>query len=287
MNALMELGEVDAAAADLAARGRLTNEMHQPAQLWVQLNLEAARHIFFGEFEAAEESVQHAFELRHARGPAALAAFELQRFMLRREQGGLADIGPELDRAAGAYPNRPVLRCAVADLFAELDQPDEAGRRLALLAAGGFGGLPVDGDWLLSAALLARASARVGDRGTAAGLYGRLLPYADRNVIGEGDLSLGAVSGYLGLLAGTLEQDEDAADHFAHALEFNARIGAKPWLAHAEDDYARLLLRRGRQGDRVRADELLASALTSYRRLGMKPHEARLVDVGVRRRSPA
>src|SRR5206468_9397674 len=91
-NALMELGEVEAASAELAARGRLTNEMRQPAQLWVHRVLETARSIFLGEFDAAERTVHEAFELREARGAAALDAFELQRFLLRRERGGLTEI---------------------------------------------------------------------------------------------------------------------------------------------------------------------------------------------------
>jgi hypothetical protein len=34
------------------------------------------------------------------------------------------------------------------------------------------------------------------------------------------------------------------AEHFVDAITLNARIGARPWLAHAQDDYARMLLER-------------------------------------------
>ena len=44
---------------------------------------------------------------------------------------------------------------------------------------------------------------------------------------------------------------------FEGALGMNARIGALPWLARTQDDYAKMLLLRGRPGDHDRARELL------------------------------
>jgi hypothetical protein len=107
-------------------------------------------------------------------------------------------------------------------------------------------------------------------------VYERLLPFAELNAHGQGDASVGAVSGYLGLLAATGGQVEAAAQHFEDALERNARMGARPWLAHTQDDYGQLLLQHGRPADRERARELIGSALATYRELGMKPHADRL-----------
>jgi len=272
-NALMELGEVDAAAADLADRGRLTNEMRQPAQRWVHLVLETARSIFFGKFDAAEATLRETFELREARGAGALDTFELQRFLLRRERGGLTEIESALESAASAYPMRPLLRFATASLLAELDRSEKARRQLALT---GFGGVPLDSDWLVAAALVARTCALLGERATAATVYERLLPYAERNAHGPGDASVGAVAGYLGLLAAARGHVDAAARHFEDALERNAQMGARPWLAHTQDDYGQLLLHRGHPADRKRARELMGSALATYRELGMKPHADRL-----------
>jgi hypothetical protein len=50
----------------------------------------------------------------------------------------------------------------------------------------------------------------------------------------------------------------------------NTRMGARPWLAHTQDDYARMLLARAGPGDRERAQELLDAALATYRELGME-----------------
>jgi hypothetical protein len=68
---------------------------------------------------------------------------------------------------------------------------------------------------------------------------------------------------------------EDAATHFEHAVERNANMGAWPWVAHTQDDYARMLIRRGDPDDAKRASELLEAARGSYRELGMAPWEAK------------
>jgi hypothetical protein len=49
----------------------------------------------------------------------------------------------------------------------------------------------------------------------------------------------------------------------------NQRMGARPWLAHTQHDYARTLIARNDRGDRERANELLDHALATYHELGM------------------
>jgi hypothetical protein len=51
-------------------------------------------------------------------------------------------------------------------------------------------------------------------------------------------------------------------------------MGARPWLAHTETDYARMLHARDGRGDRERAQALLDAAQTTYRELGMDSHLA-------------
>ena len=67
---------------------------------------------------------------------------------------------------------------------------------------------------------------------------------------------------------------KQAATHFNDALAMNDIMGARPWLAHTQHDYARTLLARHGPGDHERAQELLNQALSSYRELGMKSHAA-------------
>lgn len=69
-------------------------------------------------------------------------------------------------------------------------------------------------------------------------------PYASLNADAGGDIVIGSVARYLGLLATTMGHSNEAAQHFEDALAMNERMGARPWLAHTQRDYTRTLLAR-------------------------------------------
>jgi hypothetical protein len=108
------------------------------------------------------------------------------------------------------------------------------------------------------------------DRDRAAILYRLLDPYAGLNASASGGCNVGSVARYLAILASTSSRWEDAARNFESALEMNARMGARPWLAHTQRDYARMLVARNAPGDRQRAQLLLSEALRTYGELGME-----------------
>lgn len=173
--------------------------------------------------------------------------------------------------AVEADPSRPVLRCALAVAMSELGRPDGSRRLLDQLSRDDFAELPVNNDWLLSAALLAELIASIGDAGLAETLYRRLAPHDGLNGDTE-EVSAGAVSRYLGLLAATPGRLDQAASHFEDALAMNQRTGARPWTARTQHDYARLLLTRNKAEDGHRARELLDRAHASYRELHIRPY---------------
>jgi hypothetical protein len=70
---------------------------------------------------------------------------------------------------------------------------------------------------------------------------------------------------------------EDAERHFDRALELNAQMGARPWVAHTQQDYGQMLIRRGNSGDEARAAELLGVAADGYEELGMTAWTERAV----------
>jgi hypothetical protein len=120
-------------------------------------------------------------------------------------------------------------------------------------------------------AYLSEVCAFLGDAARADILYRLLLPYARLNiVVGGGSACFGVGSRYLGLLAATMSRWAEAEQHFEAALETNASMGAKPWLAHTQAQYAAMLLARGQPGDRGRAHSLLHEALVTADELGMK-----------------
>ena len=79
----------------------------------------------------------------------------------------------------------------------------------------------------------------------------------------------GAISRYLGAIAAMLERWDVAERHFEDALTMNTRMEAAPWIAHTQYQYAMMLLRRNRSGDRKRALKLLHPALATAHALGM------------------
>jgi tetratricopeptide (TPR) repeat protein len=82
--------------------------------------------------------------------------------------------------------------------------------------------------------------------------------------------ALGSTSRPLGILASLVGRFDDAARHFDDALRMNERMEARPWVAHTQEAYARMLLRRNARGDREHADELLSRARAAYQELGMQ-----------------
>ena len=122
----------------------------------------------------------------------------------------------------------------------------------------------------MSICLLAETCVILGDTERAAPLYELLLPYASLNAVAVPELALDSTSRPLGVLATLLGRFEDAARHFEEALRMNERMGARPWLAHTQEEYARMLLGRASRGDRERAEELLSRAHAAYRELGMQ-----------------
>jgi tetratricopeptide (TPR) repeat protein len=102
-------------------------------------------------------------------------------------------------------------------------------------------------------------------------LYDLLLPYARQNiVVGDATACIGSVSRYLGLLATTLARWDDAEDHFAEALAMNTRLGARPFLARTQYEYAAVLLARHQPRDQEKALTLLDGALHTAPELGMQ-----------------
>jgi hypothetical protein len=127
--------------------------------------------------------------------------------------------------------------------------------------------------------LLASVGAALGDVTRARTLYRGLSPYAERIAFGPPEFSTGSVSRSLGILASALSLWEEAEEHFVRALEANERMRARPWIAHTRHDWARMLLDRGRPGDRERALQLAGESVAAYRELGMDPWAGRAADL--------
>jgi DNA-binding CsgD family transcriptional regulator len=276
---LIEYGDVQAVDTHLTAHTRLAEELRLPFYLYVGTSFRAMRAVFEGRFAEGERLAQEAFAIgQRLRGQDAAGSFGMQMFTLRRQQGRLQEFAPAVRYFVATSPEHAAWRPGLAVIYSELGLEQEARAEFERLAAHDFADLPQDAMWLACLVYLAEVCAFLGDARRAATLYRLLAPCAGRAiVVGFTGACYGAASRYLGMLATTMAHWEEARQHFEDALAMNARIGARPWLAHTQHQYAVMLLARHQPGDRERAMHLLDEALTMSRALGMQALEAQVV----------
>jgi hypothetical protein len=166
----------------------------------------------------------------------------------------------------------------LALMYAELGLTDKARGVFEQFATNEFMDIPQDGVWSASITFLAEVCTLLGDQCRAEVLYRLLSPYAGYTVLASEWACFGAGSRFLGQLAATMARWEQAEAHFDQAVAMNARMGAKPWLAHTQYHYTQMLLARRALGDDVRARVLLGDALKIARQIGMRSLETRIAD---------
>jgi hypothetical protein len=151
-----------------------------------------------------------------------------------------------------------------------LDRPDDVRDQIEILATDDFAALPVDVNWGIAIATLIRGCAFVGDHERAGILYDMLLPHREYFVMsGMPALSSGSAELVLALAAGTTGRWDLADEHFAQAMERNARSGNRTWLVHGTYEYAALLARRDDPRGAQRLGDLLRECLTGAMEMGM------------------
>ena len=284
----LELGDVSAADAEIKEFARLAEKLRQPLYLWWRAFVLAMRATMDGRFEEGERLAQEALTVgqplrMQGSLSSPLVVFGAQLFELRWHQGRLAELETFLKGFVEQYPDIPIWRAALALLHGEADRLEESRSEFEQLAVADFTDLPRDLVWLISVAILSEVCAYLGDDARSAMLYDLLLPYAGRTVVVSAPVIVcrGSASRNLGLLAATMRRWDEAQQHFEDALETNARMGARPWVAHTQRDYARMLINRGAPGDREKARHLLAEAIEMYRRIGM-PRDLEMAEVLLR-----
>jgi len=256
------------AEAGLAVADRHAEAVARPTLRWHVRVRQTTAAVIAGRLHDAAPLLQAAHELGRLSGqPDAETIFLAQLFFLRREQGRLGELADAVTGAATDHPV-PGWRAAIAGIHWEAGRTDRACEALERFMAEDYTGLPFDQGWLLLTTLAGEVSAGLGHLDSAAVLYERLVPYAGQVAIRPPG-GTGSVDRHLGQLAVALGRFDDAARHFRRATAMYTRLGAPGWLARSQLESARLLVRRGRSGDRRRAGELLATAGATARRLGL------------------
>jgi DNA-binding SARP family transcriptional activator len=269
--------EMGAAERELAVVIEMAEKLHQPAQLAQALFSDAMLALARGEFDRGEHVSAQGYAYGKNSTGIALPTVLVHEYILGMVRGDPAALEPLLRTAASDYPARPFFRAMLAHHYAILGRRPEAEQALAELALDEFAGLPLDSEWLYGVSFLAETTALLGDVERVDSLYRLLMPYAALNTVNVPEGMRGSMWRYLALLAASKESWSDADHHFSRALEANERMGLRPWLAHTQEDYARMLL--GRDGNSTRGVELVDFAVATYRELGMQMDASRAAEL--------
>jgi class 3 adenylate cyclase len=271
---LLELGDIPSLDKEIEACIRLAEEFRDPMKLVQVGTLCAMRAELVGRFDEAEAHARRTLALaqRIQGGPyqATLQTYAALMFDLRRQQGRMSEV--ETSVAAFAEQSAvPAWRAALAFVYSEQGRSEEARGEIDRLALREFTDLPIDWLWLTTLSLLVDVPETRQDARRVGLLYHLLQPYARQCVVvGDAAICLGSVSRSLGVLAGAMQRWERACRHFEDALAIHTRMGARPWLAHTQYNYATILLQRREAGDHARALALLNAAIDTTQELGMK-----------------
>jgi tetratricopeptide (TPR) repeat protein len=274
--ALFEAGEiagVDRAMQELESTVR---QIRQPQYTYVQVGFVTMRALLEGRFTEAEQLALQALNLgQRLQSESAEGIFGMQMFLLRREQGRLHEVAPIVEMFVKQHSGSS-FKPGLALMYAELGLTDKARTVFEELAVNEFISIQQDALWAASITFLVEVCATLGDRDRAEVLYRLLSPYATYAVVASEWASFGAASRFLGQLSATMGRWQEAESHFEQALAMNARMGAKPWLAHTQFQYAHMLLERSTDGDIERARILLDESDTLTQQLGMRLLQTRI-----------
>jgi DNA-binding SARP family transcriptional activator len=255
---LLALGDRDRFDRDLDQYERSAQEARSARHIYSATMLRSTQATLNGDLEEAEQFARAA-SLRGAElGDEARGAELLQTFVLRFQQGRLADIAnPAAQRGDQHQPAARAGSTLAALACAQTGQIEKA-LAIARWAMGSDGrGIPRDVFWLGAHALLASVAATANDQDLAGILYALLEPCADTFVVfGAGAAVLGLGHHWLGVLAAVLGRRDEAIDHLSIAKEQAERIRGPYWAADASQRLAALLEQRQSPGDITSATEL-------------------------------
>lgn len=267
---LCDLGEIEETRHTLVELRGLAQEQRQPHFLNVLVGFETAVAILQGHWSEALSHARETMRQVPLQGVLGLEGrFAFQMFAIKKAQGSLGEVAELAGRIIGAgngnqfwLPGQILLHC-------ELGQQRQA--REALEQLGDPRNLPEDDLRVIALVYLAEACVSLRDRPRCALIYELLEPYRGLNATLAGTLMLGAVSGFLALLASAMRRYGEAAALFEEALVMNRDMGAWPALARSEVDFAHLLFQGENQAKNVRAHKLLMEAQSIARQYGLQP----------------
>lgn len=274
----LEAGDIDGAEAGVAQYVRLAGQVQMPFHAWTAATMRAMLASLRGSLDHAEQLAEEALAVNPSRGNVRSAHRNLVTW-IRWEQGRLDELRQSWREMVERFPRFGYARGWLCLADAESGDEDAARSGLQSLVyqlrtmneTAERQGAPRDGIWLPALAVASIAAQRMGTREDADVVYRLLLPYEQQAIVvpmPHPVICLGSAALYLGLLAAAMSLD-DTDRHFDYALDANTRLGARPFIAHTQHEYANLLLRRARPEDQGRARQMLDQAATTAVGIGM------------------
>lgn len=260
-------GDIAEAGKRLAELAELSEQLNMPAFLWFVEQNRAAVALSEGHYSDAQVSIERVDRI----WPES-AINQMQKFTLRRELHR-----PIPDDLVGyfkswheASPSAPQPLVFWLSSLMESERVNEARAVLEGIDLRSFVQVTRTKEWIRPLTILAEVLATLADAERAVIIYDTLRPYTGQNIsVAYHDMTGGAITYYLGLLATTMEWWDEAERYFVEALRTNQQWGRHPYAAYTRSAWAEMLLRRGRLEDRPRALELIQQARSAAERMGM------------------
>ena len=231
----------------------------------------AMKAIFEGRFDEADVLVpQTLAAFQRCSQPDALLLFGFQLLVLRMCQGRMVELEPAIRGVVAQYRDVTAAQVGMAFYQTQVGNKEEARKDFDELAKENFSDLARDQSWLGALLQLAEVCGYVEDAERAKTLYELIVEYADRNaVLSLGVACTGSVAHHVALMALTAGLIDEAEAQFEAALEANERMKTPPFLARTQYEFARMLVKRGGDGDIEKAQRLIAKSLETAEDIGM------------------
>jgi hypothetical protein len=199
-------------------------------------------------------------------------------FMIRREQGRLAELAPVVRMLLEVNPTAAMWGPGLVLLLSEVEMVDEAHTLLSDLARDDFAAVPRDTLFAAAMCFLVEAAVHVGDAGLATRIAAQLAPWENLGVaLGHNLGYVGAVNRYLAMVDRLLGRRDEAERRLGLALEMNRRMGAITWVGHTLADWARM---RAEAGDADGARRMASEARALANRHGLVAVQTKIEQVG-------
>lgn len=277
----IELGDVLAADRDLADCVQISSAHRLALGAWFTQVAGLGRAHAEGRLQDVDRLLPQVVATGHAlHTPAAellQRVHESQLMLTRGDTEGLAQAPLDLERDF-AWTGQSA-RIGGMRFLMLLGRTDEARPIYDSFAKADFDNVPVN-EYLVSSLVgLAEAAYLLRDRTGGKRIYTMLRPLSERVAIDGLYIIEGTARGALGLLSALDHDYEAACEHFEASVERLRRMGFRALACGDQLHLAGALLRRGGQGDRVRAETLAEQAGEEAAELGALALVARARDL--------